>query len=188
MNPLITLCIAGGLALFSCSCDVLDDSDGAIVACEEGLKKQLRAPATYKRISAEYTPARPLTFDDFVDYQETKGCPMNESLSVEFCEKVMNDGMLKAGSTRDWTKPGDMTEVRPYSRKAREDFIRHLYARSQANPIDQQQTAFVELEYDAANAYNAPIRSRHICRFGPKGPDGFTVQDMFQPPSLDGAS
>ncbi len=150
------------------------------------MKKTLMAPSTYKRVGAEYTEASPLTFAEFVDYQETKGCPMAD-FGRDAC--IMgNEGALKYGSTVDWTKPGAMDRIRPYSGKNREKYLKHLFEEYERKPESERQTAFVKIEYDAVNAYNAPLRSTHICRFGPRGGGDYRKEDMFEVQSLDGAS
>ena len=35
--------------------DLLDNSDGAIAACEEATKRRLRSPSSYRRVAAKFT-------------------------------------------------------------------------------------------------------------------------------------
>lgn len=174
----LALSVVAGLS----ACDYLpgiamtDESHGALAACEEVVKTSLRSPSTYQRISAEFTLGQPLTFEEYVSYQETKGCPQAQT---DPRECLANNLALGYGATVDFTHPSSTKQVRPFSRAARTAYLRHLFGRYQARPPEQQETAFVQIEYDAVNAYNAPIRSTHICRFGPRMGERYSSGDMF---------
>ncbi|HEV2126462.1 MAG TPA: hypothetical protein VGW38_27200, partial [Chloroflexota bacterium] len=155
-----------------------DQSHGAIAACEESLLQSLRSPSTYERVAAEYTPADPLSYEDYVSYMETRRCPASP-FGYDSCVET-NRLLNGIASTMDWENPGSTEQVRKPSKKAREAYYRWLHERYGSWPVAEQRTAFVSIEYDAANAFNAPLRSTHVCRFGPiRSDQRFETGDLF---------
>lgn len=181
VSAVVALLAIGGLVAWKTGAvgRLMDSSHGAIATCEATLLKQLRSPSSYKRISAEYVPAGALSLADYAAYLRTQGCPGSE-FGTDICSDT-NEFTIAYAAGRDYEK-GDFEKlVRKPTKKAKADYIKFLHQRYLKWPAEQQETAFVNISHDAANAYGTPIRSTHICRFGPRGSGDYQANDMFMP-------
>jgi hypothetical protein len=171
------LSFAGGVAWKAgLAEEITDNSFGAIAICEDGIKGSLSSPSSYRRISAKFTPAGPLQFREYVAYRETKGVPMSDPSTGR---ADSNMAAIAYGTRSDWEHDRSDVFVRKYSVPARERYLKFQYDRYTKQPAEDQATGYVELSYDAANAFNAVNRNTLVCRFGPKNQGRFTERDMF---------
>jgi hypothetical protein len=157
-----------------------DKSHGAIAACEGNIKAGLVAPSTYQRIRADYHEQPPLTLDLYAAYERTKYCGLSDLF--EPCTDAnliaiayAGEQILRARGIR-----------RPTARQrdqARAESIRNNFSALNRLPSEQRRSARVSVEFDAQNAYGAPIRTLRSCRFGPMRFGRFQKGDIFDPPT-----
>lgn len=188
------LAVAGGtVAWYSGWADrLLDQSNGAIAACEQLLVNELKAPSTYKRTQVRFIPAPPLTEAQATAYFASKGCPA-DATSLDSCLHLqqISQGYLAnvalAGKLTD--DPASFVDLptvdrRKFSRKevkvAEEKAKQWQLRNLNRGKADGGSTAYVSIQYDAANAFGTPIRSEKICHFGPRWKDrSWTAEDTF---------
>lgn len=172
----------------------LDDSHGAVAACEERLKSTLVSPASYKRLSTTYDT----TAFSFEDYYESRGgdecglvlndkCELSEQIARATGAKswLLSKSEYLAGRDpseilmRDFDRP--LPKVSMSARKkADKEFIHFIYDKNFGpNSKSKLPAAIASIEYDAVNQYNAPLRSQFACRFIPTNRDKYISADIY---------
>jgi hypothetical protein len=155
-----------------------DNSFGAIEACETVLLAKLKAPSTYKRISAEFFERDPFSYDEYQKYERTKFCGIGENVSpcTDANELMVSMGAQELGKERGYKKP-----TRKQVNAMRELYWKQAYERYQGSQKDRGRPANVFIKYDAANTFGTPIRGLEECSFGPRIGKKFTTGDLYDP-------
>jgi hypothetical protein len=157
-----------------------DNSHGAIAACEDNIKASLAAPSTYRRVRVEYHQQPPLTLEEFTAYQRTTYCGLGDL--YEPCTDA-NAITIAYGGQQILAQRGIRRPTASQRQQARAEWISQIFAVLNRRPAAERQTATVFVEFDAQNAFGAPIRDLRSCRFGPIHSDGFHKGDIFDPPA-----
>jgi hypothetical protein len=159
---------------------VTDNSHGAIAACEGNIKAGLIAPSTYHRIRADYHEQPPLSLEEYTAYERTQYCGLGDLF--EPCTYA-NAGAIAYAGQQILERRGVQRPTARERDEARAESIRANFATLNRRPAAARQTATVFIEFDAQNAFGAPIRNTRMCRFGPMLSDGFHKGDLFDPPN-----
>jgi hypothetical protein len=175
------LLAAGGFAAWKTGAlgQFTDQSFNAIPACEDWVKSSLTSPATYKRVSANFVSAAPLSYEEFVAFNENHGCAM-APVGPHGC-MILNAFTIGAGVEQMQKGSKAKRQTDAQYEKSRQAFLRHAFLKYQSLPADEQASAYVKIEYDAANLYNATLRGSQICRYGPRNRGRYTIQETFSP-------
>lgn len=150
----------------------LDDSSGAIPACEEALQKILKSPSSYKRIKADYLAEPILDKDSYRKYELTKGCAASDfgdAICIQanaYQEEAFNK-LLAAD------KSGSAEGRRVSVWEERYNKYKETYG--------PDGSAIVVIEYDADNSYGSALRDKYICSFGRKSGDRFSTSEIYLP-------
>ena len=167
----------------------IDHSHGAIGACLDKTKEQLRSPSSFQLVWSEYTARGPMTTE------ERKQAFQSQTVQNDTGDKILHAYMraievrgpklaqrlrrgekltgVDADLARSWIQ-GEEAEKANTIRVAKN--------------LPEDQTAFVTLEYDADNGFGASIRNFGICRFGAIGSDGrFAKSDIIMSGPIDAA-
>jgi hypothetical protein len=168
------------LLVFSLSgCDSLpafnDPSHGAVAACEEVLKTRLVAPASYKRISAVYSPGGELTLPL---YQLSKEKDYNPYCADGFCAEATEFG-IRAAARIALQEKGIKNPTRKQMEAHTAKMYRMGFENLQNKPIEERQIVFVQITYDAQNRFGALIRESENCMFSPKEGDKYETSNLF---------
>jgi len=167
-----------------------DKSHGAIEICEKRLINSLSSPASYNRVDVSYVPGPPLTFEDYRESEDAKLC---KSHTAEDCAGNLEDfyraymvklqllGLLgkKDADGRQLQSDAPMPNVSAAKyRKAEEKVLEMTFRALKESRVEHPETAFVTITYDAANLYNATLRSQYVCSFLPRARSTFTDHDL----------
>lgn len=166
--------------LSACGRNPFDDgSRGAVAACEKALIAGLRSPSSYKRISAEFTQAGPLTRQEYAAFIETSGCALKSKFDYEACiDGARLTAAYAAGKILEDSGVANPTQKQ--RDRAREQWFAQVYELNQKRPAEELQTGFAKIEYDADNGFGASVRETQICRFGPlRGAKAYSDREMF---------
>lgn len=161
-----------------------DNSHGAIGVCEEVLLEKLKAPATYKRISADFYNREPFSRSEFQQYTITKFCGVGAEVSP--CTDV-NKLMVTMGAKDLGDKRGIGKPTRAQVKSMRKLYWDQAFASYQGRSSEQKAPSTAIIKYDAANAFGTPIRATEVCTFGPRGGDKFDPTDLYDVSADDDA-
>lgn len=128
------------------SCDNLpwlpNDEENATQACEERLKPSLTTPAAYERLWSRFTPAGPLTREEMISKNE--------------------EDRLRAVSEGNDAAAYASAYINTCFKNPDKAGCREIVAMSEK--LASQPTAFILIEYESANAFNAVIPGYYSCR------------------------
>lgn len=192
-----TFLISSLMVLILTACDklpFLDSSDGAVSACEEKLRDSLVSPSSYRRQKAEYH-TREFTFDDYYESEGGDNCrPFTSSDCVDttkFFRAMAAKRWLLASkdlkADRDISEITSRVDKQPFPKvsdkkkwEADHDYMEFIYQRNYGlGRATKLPAAMVAIEYDAANSFNASLRSTYVCRFPPTNGDRYSKSAIY---------
>lgn len=155
-----------------------DTSHGAVAVCEQVLLTKLKAPSTYKRISAEFFEREPFSYEEYQRYELTKFCGVGDDVSPcnSVNELMVSMGAQELGKERGYRKP-----TRKQANEMRKLYWKQAYDRYRTRNEVHKRPATVFIKYDAANTFGTPIRGLEMCAFGPRAGEKFTNTDLYDP-------
>ena len=169
----------------------IDHSHGAIAACVEKTKEQLRSPSSFKLIWSDYTARGPLTPEERKQAYESScqgGCASGDKVIQALMHAIETRGPKLAERLRRGAKLSDIEKRVAEAWMEEAEWLKANAARVAKN-LPEDQSAYVTLEYDADNGFGSAIRDFGMCRFGAIGTDGsFDKADIVMSGPVDAAA
>ena len=165
-----------------------DNSHGAIPACVERTKEQLRSPASFKLIWSDYSALPPLTSEERKQAFQAQGSSdpfKGDQITQAYIRAIEIRGpKLAERLTRGDKLSGIDAQIAQAWIEGQE--AERANAARIAKNLPEDQSAHVTLEYDADNGFGASIRSFGMCKFGAIGGDGvFAKSDIILSGPID---
>ena len=153
-----TSCLIPCLLLMSCDRLPLapKTEENATRACEERLKGELTSPSSYRRIWFSFTPGAPTTKQEEIDRDEAD--------------------RLRARRSGDDTG----AIIATYQRNC----LQHPSKDCGALVFEPQKSAYVVIQYEAANNFNAMLPGYYTCRMTMPGDAKYNVNNVFTASAL----
>lgn len=157
---------------------LIDPTNGALAACEENLKTQLKSPSSYKRIDYKFFEyPSGMTIDGFKQFQKTHFTTADpvlgeaRGLSQGYIDQLAMEMSLR----KPLSKITDHDRQKWLDDKLKRDF--NLFQAVRNNT----RTASVFVTYEAENSYGASLKNIHECNFAPPKSDigSYSADDLY---------